>query len=144
MEGTLKCIDSLTSGCSHIQQLSVYHTVHAHISEYLISCGNDTVRGMLEKKIATKKAMPVDMTIARLVAFVQSISLATTVDNTDGSTPVMNLLHKVVEARMKMTGMMESSLNNMSSGVFMKAKEVMHEMKEKRYAFSNLFDISDA
>jgi hypothetical protein len=59
---------------------------------------------MLEKKIATKKAMPVDMTIARLVAFVQSISLATTVDNTDGSTPVMNLLHKVVEARMKMTG----------------------------------------
>jgi hypothetical protein len=56
----------------------------------------------------------------------------------------MNLLHKVVEARMKMTGMMESSLNNMSSGVFMKAKEVMHEMKEKRYAFSSLFDISDA
>ena len=126
-EKLMNCIHGMTTGCSQIQKLAVFNTIHTSMTEYIVGCGNNTVMATLDRSQSKR----LDYTMAKMMAFIQSRSMVIQFDDSVSQMPITSVLHRLVMMRMNETGVL-MQLNNMSSEASMKAKEFYEEMKEKR------------
>ncbi|XP_052102318.1 uncharacterized protein LOC127735918 isoform X2 [Mytilus californianus] len=123
----VNCISDLTTGCSHMQNLPVYNSIHFAVTEYLMGCGNHSVTEVL----MTNRATRVDHAMARMAALVMTRSMIMKVNEPTSDMAVSSMFHKLMSLRLNVTGAM-GPLGNMSSNIYMKAKELFKELTEKR------------
>lgn len=123
----VNCISDLTTGCSHMQNLPVYNSIHFAVTEYLMGCGNHSVTEVL----MTSRATRVDHAMARMAALVMTRSMIMKVDEPTSDMTVSSMFYKLLTLRLNVTGAM-GPLSNMSSNIYMKSKTLFKELTDKR------------
>ncbi|XP_063434047.1 uncharacterized protein LOC134715647 isoform X2 [Mytilus trossulus] len=123
----VNCISDLTTGCSHMQNLPVYNSIHFAVTEYLVGCGNHSVT----EALMTNRATRVDHAMARMAALVMTRSMIMKVEEPTSEMVVSSMFHKLLTLRLNVTGAM-GPLSNMSSNIYMKSKTLFKELTDKR------------